>query len=150
MVPFTSRYIPCLLIIRSVSSRTDLLIIKYAVWDWGTFQGHVGQKMKSQRSRNGELPKLVLPACGPLTFVARQEEEPWPDRASYLAHPAMSFESANIEESMWWTEEAFRRAIERAVSPPPITASERVYVHPLLILLNVRRYTKTIAVRVLL
>lgn len=101
------------------------------MWDWGTFQGHIGQKMKSRRLRNGEIPKLVLPACGPLTFVAKQEEEAWPDRESYLAHPATSFESANIQESMWRSQEESRRAIERAVSPPPISASERVLVTPL-------------------
>jgi hypothetical protein len=90
------------------------------MWDWGTIREHIGEKLKSQSTRDSKLPRLVLPACDGIAFTAKEESEPWPDRPE--RESKAGFAKANLEEQQW----RMARERDRGVSPPGIQPSERV------------------------
>ncbi|KAF2867147.1 hypothetical protein BDV95DRAFT_503446 [Massariosphaeria phaeospora] len=79
---------------------------KITMWEWGTIRQHMNQQLKAKSEDSG--PSLVLRSSGPgITFTARAEPKPWPQRAEREAR--IGFERANREEEQW----------RRAQNPPP-------------------------------
>ncbi|KUJ09453.1 uncharacterized protein LY89DRAFT_711234 [Mollisia scopiformis] len=95
-----------------------------SMWDWGSKLDHVGNELKSQMMRESKLPRLILPACAGVEFTAKEELEPWPDRAEYESK--FGFVRANFKEAEWRLEQ------NPPPSPPPISPSERVPEAPIL------------------
>lgn len=87
------------------------------MWDWGRRIEHVGKEIKSRRTRS-EQPKLIIPASEPITFKAKEEEEPWPDRPETIDE--FDFNRVNDDEWRW------RIDRDPPPSPPPMGEADRV------------------------
>jgi hypothetical protein len=89
------------------------------MWEWGTRGEWQGKELKSQATRDTKLPRLVLPASNVLSFTAKHEDEPWPERARF-EEAGNSFESINVRELEW------RRKKYPPPLPPPLGPEARV------------------------
>ena len=79
------------------------------MWEWGTRYEWKNKELISQSIRDTKPPRLVIPASNVLTFTAKVEDEPWPERA-YLESGYASFAELNIRELEW----------RRKKYPPPL------------------------------
>jgi hypothetical protein len=91
------------------------------LWDWGTLKEHLGREIRRRTpTTTTALPNPVIPGGQSVTFTAKQEDEPWPERAAYQAKNGFGF--ANLKELEWRLE--MKR--KREGSPLPMRESERV------------------------
>lgn len=89
------------------------------MWEWGTIQQHRDYGLEIKRRDPAAEEGLVIPGGGSVTFKAKNEDEPWPERAARLTKKG--FNSANYAELEWRL--ALKR--KREGSPPPMLETER-------------------------
>jgi hypothetical protein len=88
------------------------------MWDWGTEEDDSGKELKSCRLRDPPQPPLVIPPSEPITFIAREELELWPERpkprpsTGPLYNQDYWFLRVNEDELLW------RMYRDRPPSPP--------------------------------
>jgi hypothetical protein len=94
------------------------------IWEWGAMAEWQDKGLKSHSLNEARLPRVILPASNVLTFVAKEEDVPWPERLALANHKTPEGRKLGMDYINWMEWEWRRKTFPP--SPPPVGPNARL------------------------